>query len=136
MLDMIFSTAPLGIFAPWMLTIIRIILGMVMIYYGSFKIKDLKKAHAEFVGMGFKPGWLWGTLIMLLEFFGGILMVLGYATGVVALMFGFEMLMGTIWKVTKTEKPFTDYSYDIILLGLCLAILSFGPGLFGLYLLF
>ena len=136
MLDMIFSTAPLAVIAPWVLTGIRIILGAIMIYYGSFKINDLKKTHVEFVDMGFRPGWLWGTLIAVLEFFGGILMVLGCGTGIVALMFGFEMLMGTLWKIIKTDKPFTDYSYDILLFGLCLTVLAFGPGFFGLYLLF
>ena len=35
---------------------------------------------------------------------------------------------GTIWKITKARKPFTDYSYDLQLLALCLLLLTFGPG--------
>ena len=38
--------------------------------------------------------------------------------------------MGTITKATKWRKPFTDYSYDLVLLALCLLLLAFGPGAF------
>ena len=45
------------------------------------------------------------------EFFGGIL-----------------VLLGTVVKATKGHKPFTDYSYDLLLLALCLLLLALGPG--------
>jgi hypothetical protein len=36
-----------------------------------------------------------------------------------------EMRLGTVVKATKWHKPFTDYSYDLLLLALCLLL---GPG--------
>jgi len=110
----------------------RLVLGVVMFYYGLPKIKDLSKNAKNFEGMGFKPGMFWGTIVALLEFFGGIAMILGILTSVIAILFGLEMIGGTIWKVTKTEKPFSDYSYDIILLSICLIIITFGPGLYAI----
>jgi uncharacterized membrane protein YphA (DoxX/SURF4 family) len=47
---------------------------------------------------------------------------------VAAAAFGFEMLLGTVVKATKWHKPFTDYSYDLLLLALCLLLLALGPG--------
>ena len=39
--------------------------------------KTFGRTRANFNGMGFKPGWLWGTIAALLEFLGGIGVVLG-----------------------------------------------------------
>ena len=47
-------------------------------------------------------------------------------------LFGFQMIMGTIWKITKTEKPFTDWSYDLLLLAIALMLLITGPGYYVL----
>ena len=47
---------------------------------------------------------------------------------VAAAAFGFEMMLGTVVKTMKWHKPFTDYSYDLVLLALCLLLLALGPG--------
>jgi len=35
---------------------------------------------------------------------------------------------GTVWKITKADKRFSDWSYDLLLLALSLALLAFCPG--------
>jgi uncharacterized membrane protein YphA (DoxX/SURF4 family) len=94
------------------LLVARLITGVVMLYYGWPKIRNPRKNAKDFDATGFRPGWLFGTLVG--------------ATSSSA--FGFEMLMGTIVKATKWHKPFTDYSYDLLLLALCLLVLALGPG--------
>ena len=123
--------ADLFIEGGWVLLFARIALGVSLIYYGRQKIKDLKSNANDFVGMGFKPGWFWGTIVAFVEFFGGIAMLLGFFAEIVAALYGFQMLIGTIWK-RKIKKPFTDYSYDIQLLALCLVVVAFGPGVYAL----
>jgi len=115
-----------------LLLLVRIIIAVVMIYYGLPKLRDLKSNGNDFVQMGFKPGIFWGTIIALLEFFGGIAMMVGFYIWVVAILFGFEMFMGTLWKITKAKKPFTDYSYDVLLLALMIMLFITGPGAFTL----
>jgi hypothetical protein len=56
----------------WVLLLIRSVLAAVMIYYGWPKIRDPASNAKDFVRMGFKPGMFWGTLIAVVEFFGGI----------------------------------------------------------------
>jgi uncharacterized membrane protein YphA (DoxX/SURF4 family) len=111
-----------------LLLFVRLVVGIVMIYFGWKKIKNLRSNAKDFVGMGFRPGWLWGTIVMFLEFFGGIAMLAGVFIGITALMFGFEMMLGAGMKAIKWKKPFTDYSYDLLLLALMAVLLVFGPG--------
>ena len=33
-----------------------------------------------------------------------------------------------VWKITKADKRFSDWSYDLLLLALSLALLAFCPG--------
>lgn len=111
----------------------RIIVGITFLYYGWPKLKDLAQNARDFEKYhGLHPGWLWGTLVALLETFGSLGLILGIFTPFLAASFAFHMLMGALWKVTKTEKPFTDWSYDLILLAGALLLLVAGPGRFAL----
>jgi putative oxidoreductase len=111
----------------WILLLSRIVLAAVMIYYGWPKIRDLDANANDFVRMGFKPGMFWGTLIALVEFVGGIAIFLGIYAELAAALFGYQMMVGTLWKL-KIKKPFTDYSYDLQLFALCLVLMSQGAG--------
>jgi uncharacterized membrane protein YphA (DoxX/SURF4 family) len=102
-----------------------------MIYYGWPKIRDLRSNAEDFVRMGFKPAFFWGTIVAGVEFIGGIAILLGLYAELAAALFAFQMMVGTFWKL-KIKKPFSDYSYDIQLFALCLVILSQGAGAFAL----
>jgi putative oxidoreductase len=112
----------------WILLLARTVLAVVMIYYGWPKIRDLQATAHEFAQMGFYPPLFWGTLIALVEFVGGMAMLLGFFAELAASLFGFQMLVGTLWKLRVT-KPFTDYSYDLQLFALSLVIMSQGAGI-------
>jgi len=114
------------------LTFARVLVGVVMIYYGWPKIKDLQSNARDFEDMGFKPPWLWGTPVAFLEFFGGIFMLIGFYSSFVALFYSGQMAVGAFWKILKTNKRFSDWSYDLLLLALCLLIWSLGPGIYSL----
>jgi len=121
---------------PWsehILFLARLLSGTIMIYFGWPKITDLRSNANDFVKMGFQPGILWGTIIAILEFFGGIGMILGLLTAPIAFAYAFQMIMGTLWKSTRANKPFSDYSYDLLLFVMMLIILSFGPGNYSIF---
>lgn len=115
----------LAAYQEQVLFLVRLIVGVVMIYYGWPKIKNMKKNASDFVGMGFKPGWFWGGIVAFVEFVGGIALIAGVYIWLAAALFGFEMIVGAIWKITKVKKPFPDYSYDLLLLTLTLVLLAF-----------
>jgi uncharacterized membrane protein YphA (DoxX/SURF4 family) len=114
----------------WILLSLRSVVAIVMIYYGWPKIRNLKSNATDFVQMGFRPGMFWGTLIAIVEFFGGIALLLGFYAELTAALFAFQMMVGTFWKL-KIKKPFSDYSYDIQLFAMCLVIMSEGAGIYS-----
>ncbi|NJL94760.1 MAG: DoxX family protein [Anaerolineae bacterium] len=59
------------------LLLVRVIFGIIYLYYGIPKLRDLAKNAQDFEQMGFKPGWFWGTPIALLETFGSLAVMLG-----------------------------------------------------------
>jgi len=111
----------------WVLLLLRVTLAVVMIYYGWPKVRDLQSNARDFVEMGFSPGMFWGTLIAVVEFAGGIAVLLGLYAELAAALFAFQMLVGTFWKL-KIKKPFTDYSYDMQLFAMSLVVVSQGAG--------
>lgn len=118
-------TAPIS--SDWIRAFLRAITGVILLYYGWPKIRNLQSNANDFVAMGFRPGLLWGTVIAVVEFFGGLAMLAGLYAELAASLFGFQMIVGTFWKI-KIKKDFTDYSYDLQLLALCVAIMAFGAG--------
>lgn len=109
---------------------VRVVLGTVMLYYGWPKVRDLRQNAKDFVGMGFAPGWLWGTMVAFTEFCGGLLLIVGVWPELFAGAFGFQMVMGALWK-KKAGKPFPDYSYDLLALTNATVIMMFGAGMFS-----
>ena len=108
------ALAPFSRWTDAVLLAARLIMGVVMLYYGLRRDRlppglALRHPRAR-------------------EFFGGILVLLGLYVWVAAAAFGFEMMLGTVVKTMKWHKPFTDYSYDLVLLALCLLLLALGPG--------
>ena len=108
------SLTPLASVQDIVLLIVRIIFGATFFFYGWPKLKDLKSNASDFESMGFKPGWLFGTPVALLEALGSIAVILGLFNWVMAAGFAIHMTTGAIWKITKTDKPFTDWSYDLL----------------------
>lgn len=110
----------------------RIVLGSLMLYYGFPKVKDLKLNANDFKEMGFSPSFFPSILVAFTEFFGGLGILAGFYTEFFAAAFGFQMIVGTVWKKMKVKKPIGDYSYDILLLNLCVLLMMLGPGVYAL----
>lgn len=124
---------PLSGYSDYVLLLIRLILGAVMLYYGLPKLKHPKANIKDMDKKGYRPGWLFSDINIAIEVLGGVGVIVGFFTWLAALGFGLQMLLGLIYKVTKTSKGFSDWSYDLILLGLCLIVLTFGAGPYRLY---
>ena len=122
------NVKPLALFSDQVLVLLRAFVGLTFAYYGWPKIKNLRSNAKDFVSMGYKPGWFWGTLVAFLEFFGGLALAIGCLSGLLSALFAIQMSIGTVWKITETDKSFTDWSYDVLLLFLMLILLAFGSG--------
>lgn len=117
--------------------ILRAMLGVIFIVHGFPKIKNLKTTGEGFGMMGFRPGIFWGTMVGLLEFFGGIALILGFLVQPLAFLFCVEFLTICIWKV-KNNQMFIEgkLELDLLILAAVFFLFTVGAGAFSLDSLF
>lgn len=79
--------------SPYSWTLIRVALGLILIPHGFNKLflNDAVSTSRNFVNFGWAYPLAWAYFIGCVEFFGGILMVLGLWTRAVALAFFIQM---------------------------------------------
>ncbi len=108
----------------------RLILGAMLIVHGWPKIKNLKQTAQNFGGMGFRPGVLWGTIAAVLEFVGGIGLVLGLWVPYLCFLFLGEFFVIIVWKWAK-KMPFVGgWEFDAIIFALLLTFFTLYGGFY------
>ena len=120
-------------FAP---TILRVALGAAFIVHGYPK---LFKMYAGFAGwlesLGFRPGKFWALVVGVVEFFGGIALILGVFTQLAAALIAVNMLVAMAkvkWgKVKFVEMEKTGWELDLIYFAAAIAIVLLGPGAYA-----
>lgn len=109
-------------FAPLPL---RVIAGVGFMIHGLPKILDIGKTQGSFMNMGL-PHDL-AILIGLLEFIGGLAILLGVFTRIAAGLLAIQMI-GAILLV-KLSKGFIDgYELDLLYLAIMISLILTGPG--------
>jgi putative oxidoreductase len=112
--------------------LMRVALGAIFVIHGYPKLKSGGKDAGQWLkGMGIPPGF--GLFAGVVEFFGGIALITGLFTSVVAGLFTLWML-ALIWlSVVKVHKKFVGgYEFDVLLLLFSLALAIVGVGAFSL----
>lgn len=112
--------------------IIRLVVGAIFLAHGRPKIKDLKQNAQNFEMMGFKPGNFWGTLVALVEFFGSILLILGWFTQFVAILLAIDIFIALLWKIKNGQQLAGGYELDLLLFVSNLILATNGGGYFAL----
>ncbi len=121
---------------PWAALLLRLVLGIAMLYNGWDKVVPHGGFHGNntfaaiehwnaFVLQLGLPAWL-GTLSALTEFLGGIFLLLGLLTRPTAAFVAVNMLVA-IWKV-NIHHGYTGSQYSVALVAIAIAVLCFGPG--------
>lgn len=107
----------------------RLALGAIFIAHGWPKVKDMRKPIGFVKGTGWPGGAVFAVLFTLLEFFGGIALILGLLTQFVAILFVLEMIATTIFAKTKLQKKFIlGYELDLAYAAFALVLALLGPG--------
>src|SRR5947209_19684942 len=73
----------------------RVALGALFVTHGWPKIKDIRKPIGFVKGTGWPGGAAFATLFTLLEFFGGLALIIGLLTQIVAVLFVLQMIATT-----------------------------------------
>ena len=119
---MIQQTKTVYNFAPLPL---RIIAGIGFMMHGLPKLLDISNTQNSFTNMGLPPEL--AIIIGLLEFIGGLAILLGVFTRIAAGLLAIDMI-GAILLV-KLSKGFIDgYELDLLYLAIMISLMLTGPG--------
>ncbi len=131
MLSIYFFYGGMGILA------LRIALALIFLVHGSQKIRNLKQTATAFDGMGFRPGFFWGTIVALLEFVGGgIGLLLGIFTPTIAALLALQFVTIVVWKLAKKQPFVGGWEFDLLILAALLMLALNGAGAYSLDRLF
>jgi putative oxidoreductase len=112
------------------LLILRVGLGIIMIYHGWPKVTDLGGTIEGMSGMGIPAPAVAAIFAAVAEFVGGLLMLVGAFTDIAGLMFATDMLGAIIFVHAKNGFSVANggVEWPLILVAAALAIALAGPG--------
>lgn len=122
------------------LLVLRLVLGVIFVahgaqkLFGSFGGPGLKGTAGFFEQLGIRPAYPMAVVVGAIEFFGGILSVLGFLMPVVAVGL-IAVMIGAILTVHLRHGFFAQsggYEFNLALIGIALALLLAGAGSYSL----
>ncbi|MBI2888910.1 MAG: DoxX family protein [Candidatus Liptonbacteria bacterium] len=121
----------LSIWSDWGILLLRVVFGIVFVVHGWPKIRNWGETAKNFEAMGFRPGNVLGPVVAIVEFFGGIALVVGLWTQLVAALLLLQFVIITIWKLKNGQKFVGGWEYDLVLLAIAALFLVLGAGAFS-----
>ena len=116
----IFNYAPLPL---------RIIAGIGFMMHGLPKLLDIPGTQNSFTNMGLPPEL--AIIIGLLEFIGGLAILLGILTRIAAGLLAIDMI-GAILLVKLSKGFIGGYELDLLYLAIMISLMITGPGSFSI----
>jgi putative oxidoreductase len=123
---------PFLAFVPYLALVTRIWVGANMMIHGYSKLRNLKQAAEETKQtLGIPVGAAYTATI--LEFFGGLFLIIGLIVPIIGLFFAIFMIANVIMKKTKMNAAYiapgkASYEIDITYLILSIILIVLGAG--------
>ncbi len=118
--------------SDWAILVLRLTLGLIFIAHGWSKLKNFSGTVSWLGGDGFKPGWLWATLLTANESLGGICILVGVFVQPAALLLVISMMVAFLYELKKKKPFFNHLELDLILIAALLLLSTLGNGFFAL----
>lgn len=113
----------------WLNILIRIVVGIIFFAHGFIKFSaGMDQTIASFQTMGISP--FIAYLVSFIELVGGIALIIGFATRLVAFIFSI-ILLGAIFTAKWSAGLIGGYEFDLSLLLNCLYLLVYGAKSFA-----
>ncbi|MBU6370649.1 MAG: DoxX family protein [Patescibacteria group bacterium] len=119
-----------GIIAP---LILRIVLGLIAIDLGFLKLgKERREWRELFDTIHFRPSHVFVKLLALIEIVGGIMLILGAYTQIVAIVFAIAFFSESVVEYREESLEKRNFPFYMLLLAISLALVFLGAGAFAL----
>ncbi len=111
---------------------LRIIVGIIFIVHGYSKLfKDFGEIANWLLSIGFKPCKFWAFILGVTEFFGGLLILVGFVSRIPVSLLIIVMVIANYFKIFKWNTPFTKgseagYEYELLILFSLIALFIIG----------
>lgn len=97
------------------LLITRLVLGFIFLIHGITKFQGMEETYSYFISLGL-PGFM-ATIVGLVEFFGGLFLIIGLFTRIISLLFVAVLLVAIF--TAKAQAGFLGgYELDVALIGM------------------
>ena len=116
----------------WAVLALRLVLGLIFLVHGWPKIRNMRENARNFESMGFRPGKLFGTAAALLEFFGGIALILGLGVMWFSALFILEFIVILFWRWSRRMPVVGGWEIDLLILAGVIVLFSLGGGAWSL----
>jgi len=126
----------LMVYTPYLALLLRVVVGASLVMHGYPKLKN-PQATLKWTGDLGVPAAATVAVIML-EFFGGIALILGFIVPIVAFFIALEMIGNIALKKTKMKAPYligenaAAYETDALYILLAVTMIVLGAGVFSL----
>lgn len=119
----------------WGMVPLRAVIGLVFLMHGSQKLlmNGLASTAAFFDSLGIPIAQVAAGLVTALEILGGVALILGWFTRLVAALLAIDMAVAIL--TARMEGGFfvpSGFEFELTLLGGCLTLAVMGPGGFSL----
>lgn len=115
--------------ADWALLLLRLVLGVVFIYHGYGKLFGPMPGIEGFTGMLTQMSvplpMFFAYVVGLVEFLGGIAMILGLFTKYAGYLLAFVMAVAIVW---YKKFAYPSIELELSLFSMALAVATLGPG--------
>jgi len=121
----------------WGITVVRLMAGLIITVAAleKFNAGGFDAFTRVAAGLGIPAAGFWGVFIPLLEFIGGLMVVLGVGARWVAVLFVIEYAITSFALKVPRQPPFGGWDsmrIDLMLLAAAIMLVLVGPGAFAL----
>ncbi|WP_249435826.1 DoxX family protein [Paenibacillus sp. Marseille-Q4541] len=93
----------------------RVVLGFIFLMHGIVKFQGMEGTQSFFISLGL-PEFV-ATIVALVEFFGGLFLIIGLFTRIISLLF-VAILVGAIFTAKAGAGFIGGYELDVALIGM------------------
>ncbi len=110
----------------WGLFALRLTVGLLFLYHGWGKLVNMEQTIGMFIALKFPAATFFAYLVALVEFLGGLAILVGYQIRFAAKLLAITMIVALL--TVHVKGPFASAELAIALLGGTLALAGLGGG--------